>query len=162
MSISILYLLPTVHSLQLFSEFTINTYAARPSAEASEALRSAADEERPQGATTRSTVHSSACIMPRLRSKKQTKIIEIARLRSKKQIKIIDMGRLRSKKLEAEKITEIAQLRSKKQFASQSNWKYGTYSKVAPMQWKPSTCRGIFHFYPPMWISIFFRPHKGP
>ena len=37
--------------------YTINTYAARPSAEASEALRSAAEEERPQGATTRSTVH---------------------------------------------------------------------------------------------------------
>ena len=38
--------------------YTINTYAARPSAEASEALRSAAEEERPQGATTRSTFHS--------------------------------------------------------------------------------------------------------
>jgi hypothetical protein len=43
----------------LCTRYTINTYAARPSAEASEALRIAAKEERPQGATTRFTVHSS-------------------------------------------------------------------------------------------------------
>ena len=59
------------------------------------------------------------------------------------QVKVQLVYTLRCKKQEAEnnrtkpdweagKIMDLARLRSRKQFASQSNWKYGTYSKVAP------------------------------
>ena len=104
-SIFVFSLLCTLH--------TINTYAARPSAEASEALRSAAEEERPQGATTRSTIHLVYTVIKKCVANKK-----------------MDLGHLRSSQRAASNKMDLGHLRSS-QRAAGKNMHHSPQNKYA-------------------------------